>query len=228
MKTQAFRRRVGRGFTLIEILVVIAILSLLAAILFPVFSRARESARRTSCASNLKQLGMAFMQYTQDSDERLPLATDGGNGGSKVPGGWVYFDTWPYSGTQHFDVTRGNVYPYVKNPQVYICPSDTYGSDSGDSYAYNACMTASTLSQPHNGKNLAVFPDTSIWMLLSEESMGCCDSTDDGFEYPGNTFSSRHLGGSNIAFLDGHVKFFRQDKIVTEAYQYGGGTTCPG
>ena len=62
-----------RGFTLIELLVVIAIISLLAAILFPVFSRARENARRSSCLSNLKQIGLGMMQYTQDYDERYPM-----------------------------------------------------------------------------------------------------------------------------------------------------------
>jgi prepilin-type N-terminal cleavage/methylation domain-containing protein/prepilin-type processing-associated H-X9-DG protein len=61
-----------KGFTLIELLVVIAIIAILAAILFPVFARARENARRSSCQSNLKQAGLAFMQYAQDYDERLP------------------------------------------------------------------------------------------------------------------------------------------------------------
>ena len=66
-----------RGFTLIELLVVIAIIGILAAILFPVFSRARENARRTSCMSNLKQLGLAAMQYVQDYDGRYPFAIVG-------------------------------------------------------------------------------------------------------------------------------------------------------
>lgn len=67
------RRIPRRGFTLIELLVVIAIIALLAAILFPVFARARENARRASCQSNLKQIGLSVVQYTQDYDETFPL-----------------------------------------------------------------------------------------------------------------------------------------------------------
>src|SRR5688572_24579538 len=72
-RSVAYHARSQKGFTLIELLVVIAIIALLAAILFPVFARARENARRSSCANNLKQIGLGFAQYNQDNDGKFPM-----------------------------------------------------------------------------------------------------------------------------------------------------------
>jgi len=111
-----FVRRKSKGFTLIELLVVIAIIAILAAILFPVFAQARDKARAAACLSNLKQMGTAWMMYTQDYDELFPNANPG-NPGNEGPcidmknrgdwGGWV-----------------GNLLqPYTKNSQIFQCPS---------------------------------------------------------------------------------------------------------
>lgn len=110
--------RTRRGFTLIELLVVIAIIAILASILFPVFARARERARATACASNMKQLGLAFAQYAQDYDEKLPVtwignALDFGSGGA----GWGCL-----------------LYPYVKSTGVFTCPSDPTRQTVNGSY----------------------------------------------------------------------------------------------
>ena len=102
-----------RGFTLIELLVVIAIIAILAAILFPVFGRARESARRASCQSNLKQIGLGLMQYAQDYDGWTP--------------GSVTFNQMPSGGAASWP---SMIQPYVKSSQLFVCPSsDTTARD---------------------------------------------------------------------------------------------------
>ena len=95
------------GFTLIELLVVIAIIAILAAILFPVFGRARENARRASCQSNLKQMGLGLMQYAQDNNERVAVACK--------PNGSTCDNQDP--------VWMGVIQPFVKSVEIFECPS---------------------------------------------------------------------------------------------------------
>ena len=96
------------AFTLIELLVVIAIIAILAAILFPVFAKAREKARQTSCVSTEMQLGLAFLQYSNDNDEMYPTGGAGGASNGFLGVGWA-----------------GQIYPYVKSTGVYVCPDDS-------------------------------------------------------------------------------------------------------
>ena len=116
-----------KGFTLIELLVVIAIIAILAAILFPVFARAREAARQSSCSSNLKQLGTAMLMYVQDYDDTLPGAAP--FSAASPYGHWVlaYNNGAGQNMAQPgpFPVDQGALFPYVKNAQVYQCPSDS-------------------------------------------------------------------------------------------------------
>jgi prepilin-type N-terminal cleavage/methylation domain-containing protein/prepilin-type processing-associated H-X9-DG protein len=130
-------RVVNQGFTLIELLVVISIIALLAAILFPVFSRARENARRSSCQSNLKQIGLGILQYAQDYDEvMVPVWLDG----ACDPGfGWEATN----AGVANHNCSSGNykwmdlLQPYVKSEQIFNCPSaSTSGTSKVPRYDY--------------------------------------------------------------------------------------------
>ena len=201
-------QRVSRrkGFTLIELLVVIAIIAILAAILFPVFARARENARRTSCASNLKQIGLGFLQYTQDYDERLP----------RIPA-----DTGQLA-TPSWDI---QLYPYMKSTQILACPSDSVsptidmtgqGYDGYSGSLRRSYAMAEYIGEP-DGVSLAAIPVVSKTFLTVEKNMGRYGTTsadqwnNDYATWFGNNIAKngsewRHLDTTNFLFADGHVK----------------------
>ena len=119
-----FDSNVATGFTLIELLVVITIIAILAALLFPVFSRVREKARQTACFSNLKQIGLATKMYCSDWDERMPYCKTMFNNS--------HSDIDPYHPLSPLVVLN----PYIKNEQIFVCPSavngQPYSSGSGN------------------------------------------------------------------------------------------------
>lgn len=235
----------GRAaFTLIELLVVIAIIAILAAILFPVFARARENARRSSCQSNLKQIALGFIQYTQDYDELLPNSQDGGAAVTAAPNvSWNYFSGGA-GAVNNFDMSKGAVYPYIKSTQIFVCPSDSVGQTSGDSYSGNECLFTETGTKVGSytanfatGKSLAAFDETAKYMLLGEEAPANASapldgnpqgSTDDAYlKRSNNYFSGRHFDGSNITFLDGHVKFLKATRARADDVFTAGTGACP-
>ncbi len=189
-----------RGFTLIELLVVIAIIAILAAILFPVFARAREKARQTSCLSNVKQLSLGIIMYGSDYDQRLPNARFGDVAGEQV--------TW-----------KRVCYPYVKNWNVYECPSKPghwtsscttsawpslgAGLAVGSGLAYNYHVGG----QPEG--NIVVPAET---IMIADIDSGCHQFVNQLGWLPG-WFSSRHNDGGNWGFCDGHAKWLNKQSM---------------
>jgi prepilin-type processing-associated H-X9-DG protein len=193
---------------LIELLVVLAIIALLAAILFPVFARAREKARQTSCASNLRNLATAILMYTQDYDEKLPLAAYA-NGASAL--------TW-------HDLTD----PYAKNTQIWHCPSSPLQlTDAGGAitthFGYNAAYLTDMATDfsnagTHSAVSLAAInsPTETLLVADAKSSVAASWCGDEG-KYmlaPSQTDADcwgrpnpLHFAGSNVAYIDGHVKW---------------------
>ncbi len=185
-----------KGFTLIELLVVIAIIAILAAILFPVFARAREKARQTSCLSNVKELQLATNMYIGDYDERLQRYCwqhAAGEAGKTM---------MPYA-----------VMPYIKNRQILVCPSHTgmYIGPGGDPY----CLCggyAWSINATHDRPKLAQFTRPAETIIVADS-----DGTGWIGYYQGavEQTTDRHNEGCNIGFLDGHAKWLKRDVVLS-------------
>jgi len=193
-----------KGFTLIELLVVIAIIAILAAILFPVFARAREKARQSSCLSNTKQIMLAIVQYTQDYDETYPYASSWGD-----PANRTYW-------------TEG-LEPYIKNEQILRCPSNQkvpngYGWNyqnfgymtSAGSFSYGPGKALADVSQPAETIIIGDNPDTgdygdgSLFIYGPSQRDTSGSATSDPSVA---NVAKRHNGGGNYGFCDGHSKW---------------------
>ncbi len=196
-----------RAFTLIELLVVIAIIAILAAVLFPVFARARESARRTSCTSNLRQQGQSMTMYLQDYDDTFPTANFND----------MVFNFPPHV---HKDGAGRPIYmkdllqPYVRNAQIYFCPTMRGQSGRAQVYPtdYNFLCVHGWSAVPgftdfnNDLQGVCSHPLAAI-SRVAEKPMIICDGLGEHVgESTNNVFAKGKLGAQNICYVDGHVK----------------------
>lgn len=211
-----------RAFTLIELLVVIAIIAILAAILFPVFAKAREAARATSCRSNMKQLGTGVNMYVQDYDETLPFHQALGAATPRYPR-----DGQQYINTGDYGEPNDPIFPYVKNREVYSCPSTTRGTGVPNwkyemDYGWNTQvllvndgMRLANLTAPAE----IVYCADAYWEYLqpglwAEACGGGYPAGPNGWGGTGaGRFQSRHSGMLNVLWGDGHVKSMKISQI---------------
>jgi prepilin-type N-terminal cleavage/methylation domain-containing protein/prepilin-type processing-associated H-X9-DG protein len=200
----------SKGFTLIELLVVIAIIAILAAILFPVFAKAREKAKQTTCASNLKQIGTAWHMYAQDYDE-VTVCTQIKDPNRTYSGGWVPW--WemllPYTG----DSTKRKVISTDPNrgagsttttSLLFACPSDTnqsWGTSYGMPDSFNPSYASASKPAPVAMAKINV-PEKII--VIADSMSTRISTTQTNWSSYGVV--NRHNGYANCLFCDGHVK----------------------
>jgi prepilin-type N-terminal cleavage/methylation domain-containing protein/prepilin-type processing-associated H-X9-DG protein len=225
-------KRTRPGFTLIELLVVIAIIAILAAILFPVFARARENARRASCQSNLKQIGLGVMQYTQDYDERFP------RNAWTCTASEVAAKQYACTSTSASVLWYHPLDPYIKSVQIWNCPSYTgtlQTTTSGGQWAYSSAASYGwNVYQTGTGTTGIVTP-FDLASLASVEAPATTIFSTEGnpgyYRVSGaipttsntNPVGTRHLDGVNFLWADGHVKWSLPSK-----YTYAAGDPVPG
>ncbi|MHB8997573.1 MAG: prepilin-type N-terminal cleavage/methylation domain-containing protein [Armatimonadota bacterium] len=195
-----------KGFTLIELLVVIAIIAILAAILFPVFAKAREKARQSSCLSNVKQIMIGALAYAQDYDERF-AAFDGAG-----PDPWIY---WPHQ-----------LQPYIKNWQIYACPSSRYAGQPmtyhGTTIPQWPCYTVPLGISRLPGVSMGqIVAPASKWFIgdanhpVLGDIRSYLTATECGQWGCGKNVSTTHQWlvphneGINVGYCDGHAKWLQ-------------------
>lgn len=210
--------RRSTGFTLIELLVVIGIIAVLAAIIFPVLSRAREKARQTTCLSNLKQLGAAMQMYAVDWDGCFPAADPFE---ARFRFNWAGIE---WSGWMCI-IEEGSLFQYVKNRDVYLCPSDrgiaapmitkdVGGDPIRDNTVYPISYSMNFAVSYRCADTFAASP-SRIGLLVHEDRQTIDDGTFYGPLVGNKGRPSRtHNGGTCVLYCDMHAKWEQYDPLV--------------
>jgi len=212
-----------KGFTLVELLVVIGIIALLIAILMPVLGRAREQANWVKCLSNLRQVGQAFMMYTNNNKGQFPRA------GVGDPADWIYWEDAPGSGLPR-DINQCPMAPYYGvpvNTEMFVCPSDTLNRRAGVNYKYSYSSNYLITRLPPNfnaypGESsnplrTSEIKNSSHKILLIDETP---ETVDDGCWAWMSTLGS----GYNIISVR-HMKRQEQNALLTQP-NAGRGNAC--
>jgi prepilin-type N-terminal cleavage/methylation domain-containing protein/prepilin-type processing-associated H-X9-DG protein len=225
-----------RAFTLIELLVVIAIIAILAAILFPVFAQARAKARQTSCLSNMKQIGLGLMMYTQDYDEVLAGNHVGAPHSNAGDAGYTTVTTIGFMDTNESLVRRNwcrDVQPYIKNRGIYVCPNATARSSGpgGATSAYRETTDSrgANVSYLLNGlvhtRPMAVIPFPADIIYLRDYQFygqvsqvrphpdGVLNNVNVYRQYNHDYYDLMHNQGGNFLYCDGHAKWKKKTGV---------------
>lgn len=219
----------SRGFTLVELLVVIGIIALLLSIVLPTIGRARDAGTRVLCGNNLRQLAVAVRNYSMDNDGFIPFANDWAAANPtpwRAPG-WLYYEvriTSASSWTQD-QVKYGALWRYLNTYDVYHCPADVppyMGTISGrnthafTSYLMNHAVTgfgAINFAQVPSLRLARMPADGVIFWEGDETKLGASDMWDDGTNQPNNGLTPRHGKGASVARFDGGTEWYTRDEF---------------
>lgn len=221
------------GFTLIELLIVVAIMAILAALLFPVFARARESARRSSCASNLRSVGLGLQMYAQDYDDHTLLAWGDERWPDYFSKGYIKSPNFLYCPSSDYGaagfLSTYTYYPSYGYNYAYLnpragCPEGPDSADSASCAGYYSPLTYTSgisLSAVEETSNTIAMADSSVWDTAAQKYMKGYISILPpawwGYNVDlSNKFGRnepRHNDTMNVLFVDGHVKAMRRDAM---------------